>query len=274
MLLAHDIIGDRAAARCAIFLHGVLGSRNNWKSFAQKFAGAHPAWRAVIADLRNHGDSHGFPPPHTVAACADDVRELAGSLGGVDVVIGHSYGGKVALSLLDAPQLRAVWSLDAPPGPRTFADDRNSGGEIERVLAAVRAVALPIASRRALVHDLKARGLAEPLTLWMTTNLRPLQASDPEAGLTWRFALDAVDEMVRSFGALDLWPALERRHAASPRVILVQAERGARYTSADVARAQALTSSSVAFRVLHDAGHWLHTDNPAGLLALIDAELS
>src|SRR6185437_9643959 len=91
------------------------------RSFAKKLVDAKPGeLRAVIVDLRNHGESHGadLAPPHTVEACADDVTELIAELTDASVrppsavearsgrsrvtVVGHSYGGKVALQLARA----------------------------------------------------------------------------------------------------------------------------------------------------------------------------
>ncbi len=256
MKLAHDVIGD--GPRTVVFLHGILGSRNNWRSFAKKLVAARPAFRAVIADLRNHGDSHGFSPPHTVEACAGDVADLLPGLGAGDVVVGHSYGGKVALVCWrDHPAITA-WILDAPPGPRALA----GGSDVERVIAIVSSLPMPVESRRALVEQLRARGLSEPLAQWMTTNLRE---ADGE-GFVWRFDLTAIPEMLASFGALDLWPAVEHPPAGAAPLHLVRAARSDRFNDDDVARAE---RSPAAYHALPDAGHWLHTDNPEGLLALI-----
>ena len=60
-------------------------------------------WRAVLVDLRMHGASQDFSPPHTLAACVADLRALENSIGPFHGVIGHSFGGKVALELVGAP---------------------------------------------------------------------------------------------------------------------------------------------------------------------------
>ena len=82
------------------FLHGILGSGANWRTFARRFVEAKPTWRAVLVDLRKHGASQDFPAPHTLVACADDLRALEKSIGRFDGVLGHSFGGKVALELV------------------------------------------------------------------------------------------------------------------------------------------------------------------------------
>ena len=51
-------------------------------------------------DLRGHGDSHDVEPFHTVDACARDVIDLVMELElDVELVIGHSFGGKIALEV-------------------------------------------------------------------------------------------------------------------------------------------------------------------------------
>ncbi|GAU12435.1 hypothetical protein TSUD_229690 [Trifolium subterraneum] len=69
----------------AVFLHGILGCRKNW-------------------DLRCHGDSASMKKrgPHTVASAALDVLKLVRDLRITPrVLVGHSFGGKVVLSMVD-----------------------------------------------------------------------------------------------------------------------------------------------------------------------------
>jgi pimeloyl-ACP methyl ester carboxylesterase len=255
MPLAHDVVGP-PEGRTAVILHGILGSKNNWRSFAHRLADASPGWRVVCCDVRNHGESHGQAAPHTIEACADDVSATVAS---IDVVIGHSFSGKVALELARRHSVRVAVSLDCPPGPRTFA-----GTDIERVLEAVGTVTMPVESRRDLVEALRARGLPDALAQWMTTNLRYVDG----AGFTWRFYLPAIPAMLASFGALDLWPVVEE--PAGVKVVLVRGGRSDRFTVGDLARfASAVARGAVTAHVLPSAGHWLHTDDPEGLLTLM-----
>jgi predicted alpha/beta-fold hydrolase len=95
----------------AVFLHGLLGSSRNWRSFSRKLAveaaaKANRDVRVLLLDLRCHGDSaarFGFHPPHDMAAAASDVtaiiqHELQGQA--PHLLVGLSLGGKIALQTL------------------------------------------------------------------------------------------------------------------------------------------------------------------------------
>jgi pimeloyl-ACP methyl ester carboxylesterase len=247
-MLAHDVVTD--GSRTAIFLHGILGNKNNWKSFCKR---THDV-RCVVVDLRGHGASHGLPGPNTVEQCAQDVLALPFV---PDVVVGHSFGGKVALEIARAGI--AVAALDCPPGVRAM----NGTGDVERVIAAIARVEMPVATRKELVERLRALGLSEQLCQWMTTNLR---ATD--AGLVWSFDLALIGELLQSFAQRDAWDVLENARAP---VHVVRANRGARFTPEDIARLDAIArvNANVHAHVVEDAGHWLHTDNPEGVLAIL-----
>lgn len=264
-MLAHDVLGDAAAPRRALLLHGILGSRGNWKGFCRRAMELVPGLACTVADLRGHGQSHGFAAPHTLEACAQDVLALPVH---PHVLIGHSFGGKVALEVARhaPPGLEAVVVLDAPPGLRNFGAGAAGREEIDRVIAAVRGVPMPVASRRALVDALRDAGLSHGIAQWMTTNLLPLEGAD---GLVWTFELDVIEPLLQSFGATDYWSFLED-HEGLPHVHIIRAGRGARFTDADRVHLEALASEGrVKPHVLENAGHWLHTDDPDGLLALL-----
>jgi pimeloyl-ACP methyl ester carboxylesterase len=94
----------------AVFLHGLLGSARNWRSFSRKLAvdaaaKANRDVRVLLLDLRCHGDSagrFGFHPPHDMTSAAADVaaviqHELQGR--SPHLLVGLSLGGKIALQV-------------------------------------------------------------------------------------------------------------------------------------------------------------------------------
>lgn len=85
-----------------VVLHGLLGSLDNWNTFAAKQKTNRPV---IAIDMRNHGGS-----PHvdgmSYIQMVDDVLEVADHLGLTDIdLMGHSMGGKAAMLLaLNHPQ--------------------------------------------------------------------------------------------------------------------------------------------------------------------------
>lgn len=265
VLLAHELVvspQQPMPRRWALVLHGILGSRRNWKTFVKRLSEAHPEWGFIIADLRNHGDSHGHSGPDTLASCARDLRELCGALGvWPERVIGHSFGGKVALTFardaLVAPT--QTWVLDATPSPMS-AQEMQGASTVVRVLEALRGIPVPIPSRAALVDTLLAQGFSQMLASWMTTNLT--RKAD---GFHWRFHLDGIEAMLADYAAADLW-GVALDPAPGTDVFVVRAARSDRWTTDIVSR---LHGPRTHLMVLEDAGHWVHVDNPSGLAEML-----
>lgn len=88
-------------APAVVILHGLFGSGDNWGTVARELAEpaeGSPPLHVVVADLRDHGRS-----PHTDAVTyplmAADVHALVDALGLRDIVlVGHSMGGKTAMT--------------------------------------------------------------------------------------------------------------------------------------------------------------------------------
>lgn len=258
-----------APTRWSFLLHGILGSAQNLRLVARRLVAERPEWGFVMPDLRNHGESHEQAAPHTVAACAADLVEAAAALGlPVEMAIGHSFGGKVALAWgaereRAGQRVRAVWALDSPPGRPAMALALQS--EVVRVVAALRAVPMPLPRRDAIVPLLVEMGFSMGLAQWMTTNLR----SGAE-GFTWRFNLDAVEEMLRSYATTDCWPWLESPDRRAE-VHVVRAGRSERWEAAELAR---FGPAGVTLHLMPEAGHWVHVDDPDGLHRLLLGGLS
>jgi esterase len=262
--LAHALVAPEGPPprRWILFLHGILGSGANWRGFAKSLLGACPGWGAALVDLRMHGASQGLPPPHTVRAAAADLAsiELPGPLG---AVVGHSFGGKVALAYAaTAPRgLGRVWVLDASPSARP--EGRGSEGTL-RVVAFLEQMAFPLPSRQAFLDAVVGAGFELPLAQWLAMNLK---ATDD--GFRLRVDLGAIRSMLDDYLALDLWGVLE----APPEGVdlhLVLGGRSNVFSPDDLARAGALRRGGrVGLSVLPEAGHWVHVDDPQGLFAII-----
>jgi esterase len=249
-----------------LFLHGILGRGQNWRSIARRLVRARPEWTAVLVDLRLHGGSRDQPGPHTLAAAAGDLTELAASLDGpVHAVVGHSFGGKVALAwaAAGAAGLRELWVLDSPPGARHGG---KGAEDVRRVFEALEGVAYPVASQDAFVQHLTGQGLSEGVARWLATNL------ERNAQDTLDLALDlrAIGDMLRDYYAQDLWAEVERP-SGDHQVHVVVGERSDVFSADDRARAERAAGANprVHLHRIPEAGHWLHVDAPDALVTLL-----
>lgn len=273
-LPAHNVIAaeDAQPTRTAVLMHGILGSKRNWRSFVRQLVRDLPDWRFVVPDHRQHGDSTDAPPPHTVTACADDVWRLLQHLGlEPEVVIGHSFGAKVALAFAEQYPLglQQVWMLDATPGSVEVNEAVLARHEVVRVIRGLRQVPQPLASREDVVHVLGGMGFGPSLARWMTTNLR--KSRKPAGGYVWRFGLDGVEDLLHSYMTTDMWPFVEDL----PLDVALHVVRGDRSDiwSDEVLDRLAGADGEVRLHLLRDAGHWVHADNPTDLKALFVSHL-
>ena len=264
LVLSSTTLGRAAPERLVYVLHGALGAGHNLRSFVRKLAEARPSFGFVLVDLRHHGASQGMAGPNTLANAAHDLTLLAKQLGRApDCLIGHSLGGKVALqyAVTEAQALDQLWMLDSYPGTQALGTNH----EVLEVMAAMHAVKLPAPSRQHVVTELVQNGMSQGTANWLSSNLKTT-----DSGFVWSLDFDAIRELVEDYARVDLWPFLAEPHATDIRLVI--AERSRLWNEHSRARAQALPqAANVHVHLLADAGHWLHVDNPEGLLQLMSA---
>lgn len=236
----------------------------------------------VLVDLRNHGRSAGIKglrPPHDMSTAARDLADLVKARGWAwpDVVVGHSMGGKVALDFAEscsrgdygesADLPKQLWVLDSVPGQ---VETDNSDGEVERVLQTLASLPSSLPSRKWVVDHMINLGFSKSLSEWIGSNLK----KDNEH-VTWAFDLQAAIDMFNSYRERSYWTLLENPPKGLD-IAIVQAELSDRWLSDDVQRLKALSrreskpdAGKVSLHVLPNSGHWVHVDNPKGLLEIM-----
>ncbi|KAJ4830121.1 hypothetical protein Tsubulata_001336 [Turnera subulata] len=269
----------------AFILHGLLGSGRNWRSFSRNLASTLSSsnsaptseWRMVLVDLRNHGKSaelEGFAPPHDLYNAAKDLADLVKEKAWAwpDVVIGHSLGGKVALQFAQSCAREQLWVLDSVPGE---VSAENSDGEVEKVLKTLQSLPSSIPSRRWLVNHMIELGFSKSLSEWIGSNLK--KSGEQE---TWAFNLEGAVQMFNSYRETSYWSLLEHPPAGME-INMVVAEKSDRWDPEIIQRLESLASRSggdsagnVSLHVLPNSGHWVHVDNPKGLLDIVAPKIA
>jgi esterase len=262
-ILSHDrVTGESEPENWLYVLHGIFGAGRNWATVARRVARERPDWGAVLIDLRQHGASQGFAPPHTVAAAAADLARLGEETGtSPAAILGHSFGGKVALAAArqGVPSLRQVWVVDSTPEARV------PGGSAWQMLEVVRSLPERFDTREEAIDALVENGVARPVAQWMATNL--VSADD---AYRWRFDLAAMDALIRDFFDLDLWAVVETP-PDDVTLHFVKAEESSVLSASASERIERAGERVHLHRVA--GGHWVNADNPDALVELLAKEL-
>lgn len=266
--MGHDHFGTTGDGPAVIIAHGILGSRRNWRSFARNLSAARPDAQIWTIDLRAHGDSRDLPGADTVAACAQDVVEAFSHLPDV-VLAGHSFGGKVmtAAAARWPRPVRQLWVLDSALGDR---EGSFSGGsaQVERVLATIETLNADQLTRESASAALREAEFSDSLVAWMMTNVVRV-----EGGYRWRFAPQRIAALLEDYFQIDAWPKFSQPRRGSQHW-LVRGALSPRWSVADMSWLKRVSDAgNVKEFVLEGAGHWLHADNPKGLLALFTTHL-
>jgi pimeloyl-ACP methyl ester carboxylesterase len=222
-----------------LLLHGLGATADVWAGLAARVGGS--AW--VAPDLPGHGGSPPLPA-YSFAAVADAVADLVDPRG--TVVVGHSFGGVVALHLAARPGVRAVVGL----GIKVHW----TGDELARAAALAGRPAQTFASRAdAVRRHLRVAGLdglVDPDDL-------ALAAAVTGTDDGWRPTFDPA-----AFGVGE--PGVAALLAAAPvPVTLARGELDPMVTDEQLA---ALVPEPV---TLPGLGHNAHVEGPAALLPLL-----
>jgi pimeloyl-ACP methyl ester carboxylesterase len=236
-----------------VLLHGLFGQAANFAAVQRHLA---RRVRVIALDLRNHGAS-GHDARMDYAAMAEDVLATLHARHALPaIVFGHSMGGKVAMQVaLMAPA--AVSRLAVGDiAPVVYAP------AFRAVAAAMQAVPLRPGLTRAEAEAVLAETVADARVrafLLQSLSLVPVPA--------WRLNLPAIAAALPQIEGWETPPGAPG--FAGPTLFIA----GARSDYIRPEYRPAIRALFPAARVvtLKNAGHWLHADNPAGFVAVLEA---
>ncbi|MEZ5930880.1 MAG: alpha/beta fold hydrolase [Alphaproteobacteria bacterium] len=239
-----------------VILHGLLGAGRNWTTIAKRLGEGH---KVVTLDMRNHGSSP-WADDMSYPLMAADVRAYIenAALGPV-TVIGHSMGGKTAMRLaLEAPSLvERLVVVDISP-----VDYDHSTGEY---VDALRALDLEgLTSRNEVDARLEADIPDAGIRAFLLQNL-----VRGDEGFLWRANLDALS---RAMPELMAFPRREHDYYRGPTLFLSGAE--STYVTSSHRPVIKELFGRADLRVIADAGHWVHAEQPTAFLAHLQDFLS
>jgi pimeloyl-ACP methyl ester carboxylesterase len=236
-----------------ILLHGLFGSARNFGMVQRALT---PLFRTIALDVRNHGAS-----PHAAGMryerLAADVIETMDALGVTKAAaIGHSMGGKIAMKMAIAAPERVARLLIADIAPVPYRHGNN------KVAAAMRAIPLHPGLTRAEAELALTHAVPVPeVRAFLLQNLQ----FGPRP--RWRIGLD---EIAAAIPDLEGW---EPPSSTYPGLALFVSGARSDYVLPEYRPAIRALFPAARFVALKNAGHWLHADNPAGFLSVVEAFL-
>jgi pimeloyl-ACP methyl ester carboxylesterase len=175
-----------------------------------------------------------------------------------DAILGHSYGGKVALAMAErAPTAPLqIWVVDSTP------EVKPPSGSAWSMLQIVRRLPERVASRDVVIDAIVEGGFPPGVAQWMSTNL----VRDEDA-FVWRLDFDAMERLLHDFFDTDLWSVVE---SPTPRhdIHFLKASQSSAISDDAVRRLTAASSGRVH---LHhrEGGHWIHAESPDVVIQLL-----
>lgn len=254
-ILSFDFLPGPAEKKgsALVICHGLLGSKKNWSSFAQKLSRYYPVY---TVDMRNHGDSfHG-----TVSHYSDLSEDLIAFLDFTQlssaIFLGHSAGGKLVmnLSLLYPEKLQGLIVLDSSP----LTSFKNLP-----VMEALNLLKpLSVNTYEEAVTSFKEVGIDEKIGRWLCGNL----TRDENKKLVWKINLP---ELLRVTPLLLAEPMPPGKTYTKPTLFINSQKTGLLPLGQ---REEVLKIFPKAeFQIFEEAGHNIHMDEPERLLRSVVA---
>lgn len=239
-----------------VVIHGLLGSADNWRSHLKKWQQTR---RVIAVDLRNHGRS-----PHAEGmsyhAMSQDVLATLNKLGVQRAhFLGHSMGGKVAITLARVAPKCCASLIVADIAPVVYQHGHDD------VFAALERVQVGKPANRREADALLAEHVdSRPVRLFLATNL----VRDDEGGMRVRVGLA---EIQRGYSAIVGLPDGEGAFEG-PTLVLRGAD--SHYVRDDMLPALKQVLPAARVVTLTQAGHWLHADQPEAFQQAVEAFIS
>ncbi|MGC1503155.1 MAG: alpha/beta fold hydrolase [Sulfitobacter sp.] len=235
-----------------IIAHGLYGSGRNWGVIAKRLSDTR---HVITPDMRNHGTSP-RAPSQSYPDMAKDIAQLIQHIGGPVDLVGHSMGGKTAMTLALTQPVLINRLIVADIAPVAY------GHTQQGMIDAMRTVDLSTLTRRSDAESqLAAAGIEPALQSFFTQSL-------DVPGKAWRLNLDVLEaEMDKIIG----WPENLPGPFDGPAFFL--SGGASDYVRPEHRGKIKALFPQARFAKIPDAAHWLHAEKPRAFEASVRAFL-
>lgn len=247
MTLNYQISGQGSPV---VLLHGLFGSLENLGGIKRELENQ---FQIIAIDLPDHGRS-AHSQAFSYAHYSEQVLQLLNSLDLTKVtLLGHSMGGKVAMSLAMHAPNQVAQLIVADIAPVAYHDRHSS------IFAGLNQVDLPTLQDRRQADAQMAVHIKEPgVRQFLLKSLAQEQGK-----WHWRFNLDLLQ---RDYSKITDWPFSGLRYDGPTLFIKGGQSDYLQAAYKDTIAAQFPRSQG---RIIADAGHWLHAEKPAAFCKIV-----
>ncbi|KAJ3025271.1 UNVERIFIED_CONTAM: hypothetical protein HDU68_007316 [Siphonaria sp. JEL0065] len=248
-------------------MHGLFGSKQNWRSIAKQLANKVNA-SIVAVDLRNHGDS-----PHAMLhdyyAMSNDVFHLCDTLG-IDKfnIMGHSMGGKTAMHMaLDQPsRIETLISVDMSPIVL------NLTSIFANYIVAMREIQTAKVKTQSQADAILSETIPElPIRQFILTNLKHYPGQDY---LSFRINLDALEASLggrKDVAGIAGFPLTDAGKTYDGPTLFVRGNQSGYVPDASIPGIKRLFPKAEVVGL--EAGHWVHSEKPTEFIKVVESFL-
>lgn len=228
-----------------LILHGLFGSLDNWLSHAKILS---EEFTVHLLDQRNHGRS-----PHAdewnYPLMAEDLLAYMDSEGITTAsLLGHSMGGKTALTFADAYPERLEKLIIADITPKPYKPHH------DEIIEALLSVPLAEVSQRSEVDEILKQSIEEvSVRQFLLKGL----GRNKEKGFAWKFNLEVISQNYEE--VLKEIPLEDPNYL--PTLFIYGAKSN--YLNEDDLETLPKLFPLAQFISVPEAGHWLHAENPS-----------
>lgn len=252
--LALTHVGTPDAPQRIVFLHGLMGRGKNFTTAAKALT---PEFYSTLIDLPNHGASpwtDTFSYTEMANSVAAEIRPFVDESGPVNL-LGHSMGGKVAMVLaLTHPELVDKLIVE-DISPQAGGDM----GEFVHLLGSLKRLDLSALTSRSQADEQLSEAIgSRTIRGFLLQNLRRSGES-----FTWQPNLDMLYDNLDVIGD---FPTLDTQFAG--RVLWMVGEKS-QYGDPEFEPAMRALFPRLVRTVIHDANHWIHSEQPEAFVSAI-----
>ncbi len=234
-----------------VILHGLLGSLDNWQTFARKISAE---FKVITIDLRNHGRSP-HSDEHSYPAMVSDLAEFFAEHHIQKAhIIGHSMGGKVAMQFAITHPEKVLKLIVVDIAPKEY------GRGHDTIFESLAKVDLTRISKRddadamlaTRIHDFAVRQ-------FLLKNLD----RNPDGSFSWKMNLEGL---ISNYEQINQAIHSEKRVAIPAFVI-----RGGKsnYVQEDDLNTFRKIFPQTELITISEAGHWVHAEAPDAFYAAV-----